>query len=169
MKVRDIVVGGYYAVVPCTTWSDYEIRKGQVIAISDGLCRVRFRNPMKHDGWYFIPDKAGSKEHELEFDCFISTWVEYKTGKEKERQQRERLAEGIRDIQDLCANLQAMAEIRGFPDFSSEALKTYRAKDGAPVARITVSRDLLLALIDAFEKDTSTEGAIVSQLLGGNQ
>lgn len=174
MKAEDIRNGEYYAVVTHPSRARYGIRKAQMVATTGvGIYKMRFPNPISIDGWYFIPDKTGgSKEHEMGADCLLSTWAEHKVREADKKRQKEKLVEGLEDIRKLIDNLRTAAEDKGFClyDYSSEIYTEYDwdaedSKKQTPAANLTISRELLLHLIETIERMDTPGGDVVAGLL----
>lgn len=172
MEAQDIVIGEYYAV----SMSYDDARRVKVLSSAGKeMFRVRFLTPVSVDWDYFYSDKAGSREHDLSIDCFDSTWAEHKEEEGRQRRVREQFTESVQDLQRLLTDLETAVKSRGFSsgDLSSGTDTEWDWEDEnekeIPVATLTVTRDLLLHLVEAVERMDAPGGDVVAGLLGEGQ
>ena len=172
MNVKDIQIGEYYAIVAHPAISrESQIRQGQVIAALEmSHWRVHFRNPVARGSYCFVPDKAhGSREHDLEVDCFYSTWSEYKAKQDGKQQQQERLARELESMRESITRLLEIAKEKGIGgEMEADAWTRYKDEEEAPIARLTLSHDTLLAIIEGLERleTHAADVQVVQTLLG---
>lgn len=174
MRVKDIVVDGYYAIAPSSYGLERYGRRGQVTAqVNRNTWRVRFRNPMVDDGWRLRTDKArGTHELELGISYFHSTWDAFSQEKKLRQTRAVQLAREIADLEGALDELRKLLKTSGtkLKDFEYIGIAMDWIDDERiATAALTLSYDTVLALIEAIGMVDTTEGSsVVDELLGKN-
>lgn len=172
MKEKDIAVGQDYAVVAHPRGDEWEARLGRVVeTLGHGRYKVRFRQRLATGAYYFYFSETGEREHELDADCFISTWADRKARENAAKLEKERLADSLEDVRKLIEGLETTIQGKGLDQcFRGSVGTEWDQREEVPVARLTVSRDTLATIIEALERldGRGADEDVFSQLLGGD-